>query len=77
MFYALATNPSLASRVSVFVALAPVTTLNEEPDFMLDLFRRNVEAISFVSKKLGIYDIFQPTSTSRIFCGYIPELCKL
>jgi hypothetical protein len=78
MFYALAMNEAeIADMVSVFVALAPVTTINEQPDFILDLFRRNVEAIMYVSKLLGVYDIFQPLSTSRVLCGFIPDLCKL
>jgi hypothetical protein len=78
MFYSLATNEEyLANKVSAFVALAPVAIFTEEPDFILNIFRRNVETIMFISKKFGIYDIFQPVSTSRILCGFIPDLCKL
>lgn len=33
-----------------------------------------------MSKILGIYDMFQPnfisTSSSRLLCGHIPDLCK-
>lgn len=59
MFYALATNQDyFAERVSVFIALAPVTAIHNEESIILEMFRENIENIMKMSKILRIYDLF-------------------
>ncbi|CDW73802.1 ab-hydrolase associated lipase region family protein [Stylonychia lemnae] len=82
MFYGLATNQDyFADRVSIFIALAPVTTISGKESIFLEMFRSNVESLMKISKVLKIYDIFQPnqltTGSSQLICGYIPDFCKL
>lgn len=43
MFYALATNQDFfEKRVSVFIALAPITAIHNEESILLEMFRKNV-----------------------------------
>jgi len=48
----------MKDRISIFIALAPVTTVTGVDSFILDMFRANIEALMKFSKLLKIYDIF-------------------
>lgn len=80
MFYALAHNEDyFATKVSIFLAFGPVTTLNHASSDLLYFVAKNDQLIIDTCELFGIYDLFPAnwfdTGAMRLLCGIIPELC--
>lgn len=63
MFYAMVTNyEQIARDVSIFVALAPVTTISESPSAAIKLALPFLEPIRFVMETFDMYELLQATA---------------
>jgi lysosomal acid lipase/cholesteryl ester hydrolase len=81
MFYGLAKNEDyFASRVSVFIALGPVTRLDNCKSSLLQFFSHNGALLIDTCNTLGIYEFFPAnyldTGAMKLLCGVIPALCR-
>jgi hypothetical protein len=82
MYYALATNQDyMKTKVSVFVALGPVTKISHSTSAIFQFAKHFYDEIDDALWTLGIYEILGKswfTSTAmKLFCGKIPQLCTL
>jgi len=81
MFYGLSHNEAyLAERVSVFVALGPVTNLYNCKSSLIQFFANFQNLIADTAGLLGFYEFFPAnwltTGFMRLFCGTIPQICE-
>ena len=82
MFYALAENEAyFVDKVSIFVALGPVTKLTHCKSGLINVVADFSDVIEPICQDLGIYEFFPADWLTkglfRTICGYIPDLCKL
>jgi lysosomal acid lipase/cholesteryl ester hydrolase len=81
MFYALSHNEDyFANKVSLFIALGPVTQMNDASSDLIYFIAKNDAWIIETCEIFGIYDMFPAnwitTGAMRLICGVIPELCN-
>ena len=81
MFYGLSHNEAyFAERVSVFVALGPVTNLYNCKSSLIQFFADFRNLIADTAGLLGLYEFFPAnwltTGFMRLFCGTIPQICE-
>ena len=82
MFYALShLEESLASKITLFIAMAPVTLMNHQTSPLVNFIARHLSLITKTARLLHINEFFPAnyltTGTFRLICGTIPDLCKL
>ena len=70
-----------ASRISLFMALGPVTNMNNSKSELLSFIASNDDLILDVCNLFGIYDMFPAnwldSTFMKVMCGYVPFLCNL
>jgi len=81
MFYGLSHNEDyFASKISLFIALGPVTSLSGASSDLLYFIAKNDALILETCELFGIYDMFPAnwltTGAMKLICGIIPELCN-
>ena len=82
MFYALATDEaSFMDKLSLFVALGPVTKITNTESELLQFFSKFYDAMSTTTALLNIHAIFQnnwvTAGAMDLLCTHIDTLCKL
>lgn len=82
MFFALTKKEDFfAERVSVFIALGPVTNLAHSKSSLINIFAFASTPLVDTCSVLGIYEFFPAnwatTGAMRLLCGTIPALCEL
>lgn len=81
LFYALAHNQDyFKDKISVFMALGPVTQLTHTHSDLLWYMAQFSDVIIMAAQTLGIYDIFPAnwliTGSFRLICGVVPAICE-
>jgi len=81
MFYAASVNPAYyEEKVSLFIALGPITHLANVESSLFKFFTSNNQLILETSKLLGIYEYFPAnfltTGAMTALCGVFPDICK-
>ena len=82
MFYALAEDEATyADKVSLFVALGPVTKIANNSDPLLNFIVLFYNDISRFANLFGIHELFGAnwltTTAMNLFCTNIPQFCEL
>ena len=78
LFYALSVNQNLwKEKINLFIALAPVTRLNNSPNELLNNLSKYLHNIRKVFKSFGIYEVFteESSAVAKITCGALPQFC--
>ena len=82
MFYALATDEaSFKDKMSLYVALGPVTKITNTQSELLQFFSKFYDALSTTTSLLNIHALFQnnwvTAGAMDLLCTHIDTLCKL
>ena len=82
MFNALSENESyFKDKVSIFVALAPITKITNVQSALIRYASMNYDLIDHTIKTLGMYEIaganWLDTTITREFCTTLEEFCDL
>ena len=82
MFYALAKDePTYADKMSLFVALAPVTKISHNKDPLLNFIVTFYNEVADIASVLGVHQLLSRswlTSTAcKVVCTPLPEFCEL
>ena len=82
MFYALAKDEqSYADKMSLFVALAPVTKISHNKDPLINFITTFYNEVADIASVLGIHQLLSRswiTSTAcKVVCEPLPEFCEL
>ena len=81
MFYGLSHNEAyFADRVSIFLALGPVTDIHNCKSSLIHVFAEFQSLIADTAGLLGFYEFFPAnwitTGFMRLFCGTVPQICE-
>ena len=82
MFYALSENESyFADKVSLYVALAPITKITNEESTAIRWASMNYDLLDHTIKTLGMYEMLGSNwlvdTVTREFCTILEEFCNL
>lgn len=81
MFIGLSMLPEYyASKVNIFLALAPVARLTNTESTMLKVLASQIDYVKYLLiDELGMYNLFPPSYTEELvaaeFCSYLPAVC--
>jgi lysosomal acid lipase/cholesteryl ester hydrolase len=78
MFYALSADPTFwKSRVSIFIAFAPVTRLDNTRSKLLKDVAFSYQAFKTAFDIAKVYDLLGPFASegTKIACGVLPDFC--